>query len=307
MTNPPEVTTRRNRPRGYITAYNPRSETLRLLEAAKAVMDEYREHWPLTVRQVFYRLVGAHGFDKTETAYKSLCHHLANARRGGVIPFHAIRDDGVMTLEMERYADADDFLIEQRERAKRYRRDLMASQPLHIEVWCEAAGMIQQLAAVAHRYSVPVYSSSGFDSLTAKKRMADRICAIGKPAVILHLGDHDPSGASIFESVAEDVEAFVAADRPHGLVTVLFERLTLTAHQVRRYRLTTAPAKASDSRSKTWTGETCQLEALSPSQIAEILDTAIVLRLDPEKLADSEIAEERERADLSRLLLEVTQ
>ena len=306
MTNPPEVTTRRNRPRGYISAYNPRSETLRLLEAAKAVLDEYREHWPLTVRQVFYRLVGAHGFDKTETAYKGLCHHLANARRGGVIPFHAIRDDGVMTLEMERYADADDFLIEQRERAKRYRRDLMASQPLHIEVWCEAAGMIQQLAAVAHRYSVNVYSSSGFDSLTAKKRMADRICAIGKPAVILHLGDHDPSGASIFESVAEDVQAFVAADRPHGLVTVHFERLTLTADQVRRYRLPTAPAKASDSRSKTWAGETCQLEALSPSQIAEVLDQAIILLLDPERLADSEIAEEHERETLTQLLLGVS-
>ncbi len=300
-----EVTTRRNRPRGYIADYNPRADTQRLLASVKAVLDEYRQHWPLTVRQIFYRLVGAHGFDKTETAYKGLCHHLANARRGGAIPFHAIRDDGVMTLEMERYADADEFLFEQRERARRYRRDLMADQPLHIEVWCEAAGMIQQLAAVAHRYSVPVYSSSGFDSLTAKKRMADRICAIGKPAVILHLGDHDPSGASIFESVAEDVQAFVAADRPHGLVTVRFERLTLTADQVRRYRLPTAPAKASDSRSKTWAGETCQLEALSPSQIAEILDNAIVLLLDPDKLADSEIAEERERESLTQLLLEV--
>lgn len=300
------VTTRRNRPRGYITAYNPRPDTLRLLQAVESVLDEYREHWPLTVRQVFYRLVGAHGFDKTETAYKGLCHHLANARRGGAIPFDAIRDDGVMTMTLERYADADEFLIEQRARARRYRRDLMAAQPLHIEVWCEAAGMIQQLAAVAHRYSVPVYSSSGFDSLTAKKRMADRICAIGKPAVILHLGDHDPSGASIFESVAADVEAFVAADRPHGLVSVRFERVALTSEQVARYGLPTAPAKATDSRSKAWAGETCQLEALSPSQIARILDDAILLLLDTDKLADSEVAEERERENLTRLLLEVT-
>lgn len=301
------VTTRRSRPRGYITAYNPRPDTLRLLQAVESVLEEYRDHWPLTVRQVFYRLVGAHGFDKTETAYKGLCHHLANARRGGAIPFDAIRDDGVMTMTLERYADADEFLIEQRERARRYRRDLMAAQPLHIEVWCEAAGMIQQLAAVAHRYSVPVYSSSGFDSLTAKKRMADRICAIGKPAVILHLGDHDPSGASIFESVAADVQAFVAADRPHGLVSVRFDRVALTSEQVARYSLPTAPAKASDSRSRAWQGGTCQLEALSPSQIARILDDAILLLLDTDKLADSEVAEERERENLTRLLLEMTQ
>lgn len=301
-----EVTPSRKRPRGYIASYAPQAKTIALLEAAKAVLSEYREHWPLTVRQVFYRLVGAHGYDKTETAYKNLCHHLANARRGGVIPFHAIRDDGVTTVRLERYADADSFLIEQRRRAARYKRDIMADQPVHIEVWCEAAGMIHQLADVAHRYSVNVYSSSGFDSLTAKKDIADRICRVGKEAVILHLGDYDPSGASIFESVAQDVAAFVEADRPHGMVSVRFKRVTLTAQQVRQYGLPTAPAKASDSRSKGWEGETCQLEALSPSQIAEILDAAILCLLDVDRWVDSEVAEERERENLTRLLIGVS-
>lgn len=300
-----EVTTRRNRPRGYITGYNPRATTVDLLRSVQNVLEEYRDYWPLTVRQVFYRLVGAHGYDKTETAYKNLCHHVANARRGGWLSFDAIRDDGVTTVPFSRYANADAFLLEQRDRAKGYRRDLMATQPLHIEVWCEAAGMINQLARVAHRYSVPVYSSSGFDSLTAKKGMADRICEIGKAAVILHLGDHDPSGASIFESVAEDVEAFVMADRPHGLVNVRFERVALTSEQVWRYNLPTAPAKATDSRSRAWAGETCQLEALSPSQIAEILDWAIFKLLDTDKLAAAEVAESQERENLTRLLLEV--
>src|SRR5919106_6121996 len=144
----------------------------------------------------------------------------------------------------------------------------MAPQPNHLEVWCEAAGMLPQLVAVAERYSVRCYSSSGFDSLTAKKRLADRICAMGKPAVILHLGDFDPSGESIFETIAEDVAAFVHADRPHGLVTVQFERVALTEEQVELYSLETAPPKASDTRAKSWSGGTCQLEALAPDQIA---------------------------------------
>lgn len=310
MTLPRETTASRKksaRPRGYIIDYNPRTETRRLLEAVEAVLHEYRQHWPLTVRQVFYRLIGAHGFDKSEAFYGKLCHHLANARRAGVVPFGAIRDDGVTTVRMEHYADADAFLIEQRRRASRYRRDLMAMQPLHVEVWCEAAGMIHQLADVAHRYSINVYSSSGFDSLTAKKLIADRICDIGKPAVILHLGDHDPSGASIFESVAEDVAAFVAADRPNALVNVRHQRVALTAEQVARHALPTAPAKATDSRSKAWAGVTCQLEALSPSQIAEILEDAIILLLDPDRLADGEIAGEQERETLTRLLIEAGQ
>lgn len=304
----PVVTAGRNsgRPRGYIPEFRPRPDTQALLEAARSVLDEYREHWPLTVRQIYYRLIGAHGFDKTEAFYSRLCHHLANARRGRVIPFDAIRDDGVTTVRMDRYADADDFLIQQRQRASRYRRDLMATQPVHIEVWCEAAGMIVQLASVAHRYSVNVFSSSGFDSLTAKKNVADRICEVGKPAVILHLGDYDPSGESIFRSVAEDVTAFVAEDRPNALVTVEFRRVALTREQVARYGLPTAPAKATDSRSKAWKGETCQLEALSPSQIATILDNAILRLIDTDRLVDDETAEERERADLTRLLIGVS-
>lgn len=298
-----EVTPRRKRPRGYIAEYSPQAKTRNLLASVTAVLDEYRDYWPLAVRQVFYRLNGAHGFPKTETFYKTLCHHVANARRGGALPFDAIRDDGVVTVPMTHYATADDFLFDQRRRVEGYRRDLMADQAMHIEVWCEAAGMIGQLARVAHRYSVNVYSSSGFDSLTAKKAIAERICAVGKPAVILHLGDYDPSGESIFESAAEDVAAFVEADRPHGLVVVDFIRVALTQGQVRRFGLPTAPAKVSDSRSKAWAGETCQLEALSPAQIASILDDQIRHLLDADRLAEAEAAGEREREDLTRLLI----
>ena len=298
-----EVTASRKRPRGYITDYKPQARTAELLAAIQSVLDEYRAHWPLTVRQIFYRLVGAHGFDKSETFYGKLCHHLANARRAGVVPFHAIRDDGVTTVRMERYVDADEFLYEQRRRAENYRRDAMARQPKHIEVWCEAAGMIHQLARTAHPYSVNVYSSSGFDSLTAKKDVAERICDIGKPAVILHLGDHDPSGASIFESAAEDVSAFVSADRPNALVTVRFQRVALESWQVLFHDLPTAPAKATDSRSKSWAGQTCQLEALSPSQIAEMLEDAIREHLDIDQLADDRLDEKEERETLTRLML----
>jgi hypothetical protein len=117
-----------------------------------------------------------------------------------------------MTYALDQYADIDAFRARVAHMADDYRRDLMASQPNHLEVWCEAAGMLPQIAHEAEKYSVPCYSSSGFDSLTAKKRLADRICDIGKPTTILHLGDYDPSGEAIFDVIAEDVAAFVEAD-----------------------------------------------------------------------------------------------
>lgn len=291
-----------SKPRGYIENYRPNAKTRLLLEQAKEVLAEYREFWPITGRQIFYRLVGAHDFEKTETACGRLYHHIANARRGGVIPFEAIRDDGVSTLSVDHFDDRDDFLRHVRELGEGYTRNKMAAQDVHLEVWCEAAGMLPQLHRVAEPFSVPVYSSGGFDSLTAKKRLADRICAIGKPAIILHLGDFDPSGVSIFDSVAEDVTAFVKADRPHGLVSVEFERVALTAAQVLIHDLPTAPAKATDSRSKNWSGGTCQLEALPPDVIADILRVAIGQRIDWAQYGKDRIAETHDQMMLNRLL-----
>lgn len=295
---------KRKRPRGYIVGYNPQARTLSLLAEVKAVLAEYDEYLPLTARQIYYRLIGAYGHPKTEAFYSNLCEHLANARRGGMIAFDAIRDDGVTTINRRYFADEDDFRWHLRGLARGYRRDLMASQPFHVEVWCEAAGMLQQLESVARPYAIRVFSSGGFDSLTAKKDIADRIIKVGKPAIILHLGDHDPSGESIFRSSAEDVSAFVLADRPNALVEVDFRRVALTAEQVAGYGLPTAPAKVTDSRSRAWQGGTCQLEALSPRQIADILDQAIrdCLDLDLLELDREDEREERER--VTRLLLE---
>jgi hypothetical protein len=220
-----------------------------------------------------------------------------------MIPFAAIRDDGVTTYHRDHFEDRDAFLRHVRYLGQNYTRDKLADQDLHIEVWCEAAGMLPQLDGVAEPYSVKAYSSGGFDSLTSKKDLADRICRTGKPAVILHLGDYDPSGVSIFDSVAADVAAFVAADRRDGLVNVKFERVALTAEQVQQYGLMTAPAKATDSRSKDWTGGTCQLEALPPNIIADILRAGIERHLDHEMLAIDRDLEEVEREEIQTLLL----
>lgn len=283
-----------SRPRGYIKNYSPQRKTWRLLDDVRAVLEEYRDYWPLTCRQVYYRLVGAHGYPKTEAFYDKLCHHMANARRGRVIPFAAIRDDGVTTYSLNHFDDEEHFLRHVRQLGQNYKRNKLASQDVHIEVWCEAAGMLPQLHAVAERYSINVYSSGGFDSLTAKKMLADRICNTGKRAVILHLGDYDPSGQSIFDSVAEDVTAFVEQDRPWATVSVEFVRVALTAQQVMEYDLPTAPAKSSDTRSKKWAGGTCQLEALPPNMIADILRSAIFDHIDFDRLDE---AREQERID----------
>ena len=289
---------RSHRPRGYLDNYPPQPKTIALLDDVEAVLQEYREHWPLTVRQVFYRLIGAFGYPKTEASYERLCVHMSNGRRARRIPFDAVRDDGVSVIDPGRFADADAFQEYVRGLAASYGRDKMSRQPYLIEVWCEAAGMQPQLAWVTEKYSIPVYSSSGFDSTTAKYGLAQRICEGYKPAIILHLGDLEPSGLTIFNAAAEDVRAFVLADRLTESGDVEFERVALIPGQVERLGLVKNAVKGS-SHSARWPCDySGQLEALAPNQVASLLEAAIRRRLDDVLLEQDVEAERLERRQL---------
>jgi hypothetical protein len=291
----------RRRPKGY-ASWRPQQQTQVLLAQAAAVLDEYVDQLPLTVRQIFYRLVGAYGYEKSELAYKRLCEHLVRARRARRLPFPAIRDDGVTVISHAYYNGLADFHDETARRARGYRRDRQADQAVYMELWCEAAGMLHQLDRVASRYSVPAYTDSGFHSLTANREIADRALARDRPTVILHVGDYDPSGESIFEVVVEDAAAFVQADRTIGLPEVRGVRVALTAEQVQEHDLPTAPPKNEDSRTTAWEGRgTCQLEALAPDVLAGLVERAIVDQLDLE-VFDAQVGQERsERAQLLAL------
>jgi hypothetical protein len=271
----------RRRPKGY-ALWSPRPETRRVLEQIEAVLTEYRDYLPMTNRQIYYRLVGAFGYSKTERGYA----YLNRARRSGLIPFESIRDDGISVMSANHFGGEDEFYSTVRSLGESYTVDKLARQRTEVRVYCEAAGLLPQIARVSRRYSVPVYSCSGFDSLTAKHELAED-CALGftyrgKRTAIIHLGDFDPSGVSIFESMTEDVRTFVSKDISHlpAERICVFERAALTREQVETFDLETAPAKTTDSRSGSWQGETCQLEALTPGELAGIVERSIERYLD---------------------------
>jgi len=161
--------------------------------------------------------------------------------------------------------------------------------------------MLGQLNRVARKTSIPVYSCGGFGSLTGNYEIARRALARDVPTVILHVGDYDPSGESIFESMTADAAAFVEVDRVIHTCALIPVRVALTADQVEEYDLPTAPAKKSDTRSKNWTGGTCQLEALAPDDLAEIVEDAIAEWLDFDVYKKALQQEESDRASLLAL------
>jgi len=268
---------RKTRARGF-APWNPQPAAQALLVLVQAVLTEYAEYLPLTIRQVFYRLVGAHGFEKTERAYERLCENLNRARRARLIPMDTIRDDGGQTVTPSAWEGAEDFLSVVRAQAAGLVLDRTAGQPTRLIVMCEAAGMVPQLARVAEPYGVPVISSGGFESVTDKHDLALDLADDGRSTEVLHIGDHDPSGAHLFLALAEDVQAF--ADELGGVVK--FTRLAVTPKQIGKLGLATAPPKETDRRA--FNGETCQAEAIPPDVLAAILGDAIESRIDRKAL-----------------------
>lgn len=283
------------RARGF-APWTPQRKTRALLEQIETVLDEYADFLPLTIRQVFYRLVGQFRYDKTEQAYSRLCETFNRARRAGLIPFDAIRDDGGTKLVPPCWTDVGAFKGAVAHSAKSYRLDRQTGQASRLWVMCEAGGMAPMLENVATPYGVPVLSSGGFDSLTAKHDLAQDMGRASARPLVLHLGDYDPSGVHLFNALAEDVGAMV---QELGGMDPEFIRLAVTPEQIAQMALPTAPPKKTDRRSFA-DDLTVQCEAIPPNALAQILRDAIETRQCSDTRAAVLASEELDRETLGK-------
>lgn len=284
--------------------YRPNTETRYWLERAQAVLVEYQDELPLTVRQIFYRLVASDGYDKTEKAYGKLAKMLTRARRASIvkgntcpnIPFAAIRDDKLRARQAQFFEDADSFAQSIRDAAESYLLDHQEGQPRVIEMWCEAQGMMPVLDGIAAPYSIRVSSSGGYDSITTKHNLAQRVAERAQeqklPTLLLHVGDFDGSGEDMFMNMEKDVGTMVY-QLTGSWDWFECERVALTAEQVIDRNVITAPPKDSDSRSPAfidrnwevveWKGDeeiSAQLEALTPTDLRNLFEDVITGHLD---------------------------
>jgi hypothetical protein len=272
--------------------WSPQSATLALLAQVNDVLAEYAAYLPLTIRQIFYRLVGSRGYDKTERAYSRLCEHLNRARRDMRISFNAIRDDSADITTTTGWDSAEDLIDQWRTDAEGFRLDRQSGQRSRLLIMVETAGMKPQIEAAVRDWGVPVIGSGGFDSLTAKHDLAQALGQHDGTTEVLHIGDLDPSGVHLFASMAEDVTELIAGHDLPG--TAVFTRLAVTRDQVTTLGLPTAPPKVTDRRA--FDGDTVQAEAIAPDVLAQIVSSAIDSRIDPAVL-DAVLAREKHIRD----------
>jgi hypothetical protein len=224
----------RTRKRGLETT-RPQYKTLRLLDQVKAILAEYSAYLPMTIRQIYYRLIGRYGYPKTLASSARLIGHLSNARRNGHIPWWAIRDDGLTDLSSAWHLGALHMVEDFVDVAKGFRLDRQEGQETRLIFWVEAAGMAPMVAKYADPYGIRVLSSGGFDSLTVKHDLTLQLLDYEEPIEVLHIGDHDPSGVHLYSSLFDDVtklaQGIALQDRGEVLEPdkITFSRLAVTA------------------------------------------------------------------------------
>jgi hypothetical protein len=178
---------------------------------------------------------------------------------------------------------------------KGYYRDLMQSQPNHIEIIGEKNTIEGAIRPVAMEYTISYCIGRGYSSLPPRYEMAQRFKLSGKEnLILLVLSDFDPEGEDIGRSFAQSMrdDFDIASIRP--------VKVALTQDQVENLRLPPImKAKKTSSRYGGFVekhGENVfELEAIPPNTLQAILRQAIDSVIDV-KAYNAEIDKEKQDA-----------
>lgn len=270
------------------------AKTLALFDRVNGILAEY--DMPLTLRQVYYRLVAAHVIPNTERAYKNLSARLTDGRRAGRIDPARITDRLREAQRVPCWGDLPDFLRAVR---RSYRREKWTSQPVTVEVWCEKDALAGVLQPIADEHEVTLYVGRGYSSYSAMMDAADRIADAGQRTVVLYFGDFDPSG----QDMPRDIRDRLAAD--FG-VEVDLRVIALTPEQIAEYDLPPAPTKKTDTRAAAFVAKhgdlSVELDALPPDVLQALVRDSIGGLMDLSAFAAEAEAEEEERVRLAAVI-----
>lgn len=260
-----------------------------LAELHDAILTVCAVDHPLSVRGVFYRVMSAGVVEKTEKAYSAVQREVLKLRRTGALPYEWIADGTRWHLKSPSWDCVEDALDDA---ASSYRRALWNDQDVYVEVWSEKEAICSIVSPVTNKWDVPLMIARGFASESFLWSTASEIRDVGKPTVVYNLGDHDPSGVAAWQHVQHQLRRFAPQ------VDIVFERIAVTPEQIVELALPTRPTKKSDSRSKTFIGESVEVDAIPTVVLKQLVTTAIERHIDPVQLAVTRQVEQQERAGL---------
>jgi hypothetical protein len=283
-----------------------------LLDAVLQILEDNRRYWPLSVRQVHYRLLGPDApllhaskpnsqYRNDKTSYRAAIDILARGRVAGLVPWGAI-DDLTRPVELnDAFRNTSTFFQQEFEDfLSGYWRNRLQSQPYHIEIVAEKLTVQTILQEVASEFTMPITISRGMNTLAPKKAIRDRFLLSQKRGLkLLVVTDLDPAGETIADDVVKSFK------RDFGIRNIEAFKVALTFEQVQEFGL--EPSMDAKDTSPTYQNfvdkygirEAYELEALTPEALAQTLEDAITDILDIE-LYNQELA--AEEADSTRII-----
>ena len=267
--------------------YSPTADSLAMIGQVTAICTRYAaDGFSLTLRQVYYQLVKTNAIPNSKKSYNRLKALLTRAREGGLLDWDYITDRTRAVQQKPFWDDVTHFLecvVPQ------FAIDLWEDQPKRVEVWVEKEALVEVVGRAANKWGVPYLANKGYLSASAMweaghNRFCDAWEHFGQTTVVIHLGDHDPSGIHMTQDIKERVNLFAQPGNMPSMPEIEIDRIALNRNQVDEYDPPPNPAKETDARYANYCdvygGECWELDALDPNVIVKLIDAAIRRHLD---------------------------
>jgi hypothetical protein len=247
-------------------------KSLAIIDTANQICRDYlRQGYDLTLRQLYYQFVARGYLPNKDSEYKRLGSIINDARLAGMLDWSYITDRTRFLRSLSHW-DAPASILDGA--ASQYRTDRWDSQLNYVEVWIEKDALVGVISTACDALDVPYFSCRGYTSQSELWGAGQRLIRhqdAGQNPIIIHLGDHDPSGIDMTRDITDRLTLFGAK------ATV--RRIALNMDQVRQFRPPPNPAKLTDSRSTDYIerfgGQSWELDALDPTTLDRLIQDTI--------------------------------
>jgi hypothetical protein len=279
-----------------------RQNTLDTIDQANEIIDEYQaQGFKLTLRQLYYQFVSRAIIENSERSYKNLGYIINDGRLAGMIDWDAIEDRSRNLKGNQHWRNPAEIA---RSCVHSYYLSRWSNQPYKLEVWVEKEALAGVAEAACGPLDIDYFCCKGYTSqsemYSAGKRLAHY--ARKQKIVIIHLGDHDPSGIDMSRDIHERIEMFAGR-------RIEFKRIALNMDQIEQYNPPPNPAKITDSRfayyRKKYGSESWELDALEPKTLVNLIRDTVYEYRDPELLKVIDAKEREGKSLLSKMANEL--
>lgn len=276
-----------------------RASTLNMIDEANEIINEYtKEGLSLTLRQLYYQFVARGLLPNNQKSYHKLGKTISDGRLAGLISWNAIID---RTRNLQRWNSWNTPADIISSAAYSYALDLWEGQFHRIEVWIEKEALVGVIEQICKKMNIPFFACRGYVSQSeqwAAGKRFEKYFDNGQFPVVIHLGDHDPSGIDMTRDIDDRLAMF--AYRP-----VEIRRIALNYNQIEEYNPPPNPAKMTDTRADKYISQfgyqSWELDALEPKVMRDLIQSTVMEYCDKALFEEKKAQQERERKKL-RLL-----